>query len=662
VGGGATTANGTITIGTTNPAAASHITLGPPGDISTYTFRATVGANSNVLKGATATLSAENLRAAIDANSAECGSAAPCFGSLITSPNAAVNHPAPITTGTANIITLTAVQDGAAGNFAITSNTGNITVSGSAGTQGNGANDGLNFLVEADQTITAANFVLAINRPGNGSSVTVTASNVGATVTLDSTAGASIGDATTVATTFTPSPAFGSPLSGGSDAQATIGAFTNLYSSCTAPVPTPYWAYNTGASGGVVTSPVLSGDGTQVAFIQNGAASSNLVLLKWKANDGTFLAPTTPTNSATASDYQTCVPTVTACMFTIPFNTTGGSPDVDVNSSPFYDYSTDTLYVGNDDGFLHKFTGVFKGSPAEVVSAGVNIWPALISAGDSLTSPVFVDGAGGNGAGVSGIFVGDSSNVTLYRVDATIGSGASGLVPSGVLGSAGIDDSPLVDSSTGNVYVFIRTDDGNSEIPSAGVCQFSVNFSSGDSCTVAGGNEVLVSSDTVVPAVNFFPGAFDNTYFSSIDGTGSMYVCGTSSGGLATLWQITVTAGVLSASTPGPTLTTGNQECSPVTEFPNGAADWIFLSVTDGAVGCTTATGCIMSFDVSAGMPPGADSTANETGGTSGIVVDGSSAVVGASQVYFTPLADQTCTTSGGTGGCAIQAAQSGLN
>jgi len=32
----------------------------------------------------------------------------------------------------------------------------------------------------------------------------------------------------------------------------------------------------------------------------------------------------------------------------------------DTNSSPFYDYTNDAMYVGDDSGKLCKFTGVFK--------------------------------------------------------------------------------------------------------------------------------------------------------------------------------------------------------------------------------------------------------------------------------------------------------------
>src|ERR1700722_16409588 len=52
----------------------------------------------------------------------------------------------------------------------------------------------------------------------------------------------------------------------GTSSQATIAAFTNLYSSCTGS-PTLYWAYNTGSTGAGVASPVLSFDGSPGAFI-----------------------------------------------------------------------------------------------------------------------------------------------------------------------------------------------------------------------------------------------------------------------------------------------------------------------------------------------------------------------------------------------------------
>ncbi len=49
-------------------------------------------------------------------------------------------------------------------------------------------------------------------------------------------------------------------------------------------------------------------------------------------------------------------------MTTILLN---GSPS-DTYSFPYYDYGTDTVYVGDDGGVLHKFTSIFRsGTPVE---------------------------------------------------------------------------------------------------------------------------------------------------------------------------------------------------------------------------------------------------------------------------------------------------------
>src|SRR5207249_6014849 len=61
--------------------------------------------------------------------------------------------------------------------------------------------------------------------------------------------------------------------------------------------PTIKWAYNvtTTPGGKVTTSPVLSLDGTMVAFIEsNDTNVSILHVLKWMDNDGTLGQPTIP--------------------------------------------------------------------------------------------------------------------------------------------------------------------------------------------------------------------------------------------------------------------------------------------------------------------------------------------------------------------------------
>jgi len=466
----------------------------------------------------------------------------------------------------------------------------------------------------------------------------------------------------------------------GSSMQANVVAFNNLYVGagglCGA-APSTYWAYNTG--GTVATSVTLSGDGSQVAFIQNNSAGTlaTLVLLKWAAGNGTIASPY-PLTSVGDVAYRTCV---APCMTTIDFSNANGDTTLsdDTESSPFYDFAHDTLYAGDSFGFLHKFTGVFNGAPAEVVLTAatvpttVNRWPALTSNSSPLTDPVYDDGTGK-------IFVGSRFG-TLKRVDATIGGGASPVDKTAQVSFTGDNfDGPLLDVTNGKVYVFVSKSTANSgQIAGvSAVYTFATTFAVGSA-----GIQTILSTNG--PGTDIYDGNFDQQWF--LGNAGNMYVCAPAAGSnIPTLYQIPVsTTGVLGTTIPGPALTTaatGPPLCSPVTEFFNpsntsaGAhptgTDLIYLSVTAlgqtaAPVSCSTNTGCLMSFDVTSGSTittsTATEAKIPESGGTSGIVVDGSSAATGASQVYFTPLADQLCTTAPtGTGGCATQASQSGLN
>jgi hypothetical protein len=449
----------------------------------------------------------------------------------------------------------------------------------------------------------------------------------------------------------------------GSSSQATIAAFTNLYTSCTGS-PTVYWAYNTGTTGAVVTSPVLSRDGSQVAFIQSTPGAATLVILRWAAFSGTLTSPVVPASGS-------CTALTAPCQTTITFsNGNSDTNPIDTRSSPFYDYQNDSLYVGDAFGFLHKFTGVFLETPAEGVCtpttmsagctapAGTNLWPAIVdSPYAQLNSPVGLDS-------LNEVLLTDNQGL-LGVVDMTVGGiDDLGTTTTLKLANTGFDDGPLVDVTAGFVYVFARADNPGNV---TSVFQLTIPAFA-DALDNATGPEVIVSNSATNPTA-FLDGAFDNAYYAS-GGTGNLYVCGTS-GTANALWQIPITSGVMGAPVLGPTLTTVDGACSPITEFLNGTTDRIFLSVTGNAVtgapiNCVAGSGCIMSFDISNpltwGTSTGSAATATVTGGTSAIIIDNSSSAGGASQVYFTPLSDQTCTTSGGTGGCAIQASQSGLD
>jgi hypothetical protein len=385
----------------------------------------------------------------------------------------------------------------------------------------------------------------------------------------------------------------------GSATQANIVAYNNLYSGCGGTVPSVYWAYNT-IAGTVVTSPIFSKDGTQVAFVQSGGGfKSTLVLLKWAASTTQSIgSPLTLTSSA-RNLYPTCV---APCMTFVTPRTPGGVHDLDTNSSVFYDYTNDAAYVGDDAGVLSKYTPFFKGTPTRVTTGG---WPVQVSS-TALTSPVH-DGFTGN------IFVADKGGF-LYWVDST----TAAVTQSGQLdvssefdSGPGIVEGPIVDSTAGIVYVFATSDGSHGCVGGADcsvVFQFNTTFTPGDV-----GPRAIVGASTVEPAAPspLYIGAFDSTYENSADPpAGNLYVCG-NTGGDPVLYQVAVAAGSFGTVTPGPVLSTSlaATPCSPVTDVLNpnasgGATEWMFASAENGGAssGCASG-GCIFNFKDTPWLP-----------------------------------------------------------
>jgi hypothetical protein len=387
----------------------------------------------------------------------------------------------------------------------------------------------------------------------------------------------------------------------GSSSQANVVAYTNLYSGCTGTVPTVYWAYNISDST-IGTSPVFSDDGTQVSWVQSDPAGNGfVVVLKWAASSGSESvgSPLTVSRVSRAS-YPTC----TAPCWTSLALGFGGIANDDTNSSVFYDYSNDVAYVGDDSGYLHKFTPFFKGIPTEIRTGG---WPVLVNptAATPLASPVH-DYASGN------VFVTDLGGF-LYLVNSTTGN----VTQSGQLdfslandGGPGITQGPIVDSKSGFVYVF-ATSDGSGGCPivapdgsdCTAVYQLSTSFVATDT-----GSEAVVGSSTVSftsPSPSpLYIGAFDSAYEVSGSATGNLYVCG-NTGGDPILYQVPIAAGIMNGlGTSGPVLSTSFSvtPCSPVTDILNpnasgGATEWMFASAQNGGAssGCASG-GCIFNF------------------------------------------------------------------
>ena len=490
-------------------------------------------------------------------------------------------------------ITLTAVTPGLSG-FVVTPSTSPstyITLGGQMGTDGatNGSTwaywSGAGYVTTQQ---VAANIAYTINNNStlatqvsavaNGSTIPVTPLTVGSSGGY-ALAAASFNLTWSPQATVQPNtfPAkYGASLTGascgdfiiyptgmtGSASAASIVAYNNLYSSCSAngPVPSEYWAYNTGDA--ATTSPVLSLDGSQAAYMQSNGTSASLVLLKWAAG-GTLTAPGSITQE-TASNYRACS---APCYVSLPLS---GAPN-DTFSAPFADYDNDAIYVGDDGGNLHQFTGVFAGNPGESGSP----WPAHLGS-NKLSSPVYDSEYGFQGGY---IFVGDMGGV-FYSV----GSGHAGTTSGTVYGNTGslgdaIADAPLVDSWEGTEFVFVTTNGGYSETGYNAVWEFVSIFTT----LVAPGQSgapgvVAVGLGSKGAGYYLYAGTFDNVYFDSGNpAAGNIYVVGnTGVAGGATLYQVKVAYSSLTGTVNTIATNLNSTEYpwpSPVTEFCNNGAN-----------------------------------------------------------------------------------------
>ncbi len=492
-------------------------------------------------------------------------------------------------------------------------------------------------------------------------------------------------------------------------------AFNELYSEqvlgggglCGQDGPSNYWSYFTG-TGQVLTSSVLSLDGSKVAFVENAASGAILRILKWKSGEGSGAGSPAPVDvNISGSPWSACT-AGDSCMASITFS---GAAE-DTNSAPFYDYTTDVLYVGDNAGVMHKFTGVFLGTPTEVTTSP---WPITVDSGAVLTGPVF-DSVSLN------LFVGDSTGQLSFirETGSTVGLCVSGSAPclgtpsvhvgTGTGGS--VVDAPIVDGSTGRVLAFnsnvtctIAGTTCNTMDPqptTGSVLQTSTALVTTGSFDTIGGNGVACNSAPVFTGcAPIYGGAFDNAYLTSSTPTiaGHMYVCGKNNADTdrPVIYQFSfaaATGNLTGVGTPLVGLTSGSTEaCSPVTEIYNSptSTDWIFFSVgnlansTDpipAASGCRTGSpACLMSINVTSGAWPPTDVTnavvmppvpVPTTGfypsSTSGIVVDNYAVDVSASpqtsSIYFSyggnSSASASCNTVTGIG-CAVKLTQSAL-
>jgi hypothetical protein len=476
--------------------------------------------------------------------------------------------------------------------------------------------------------------------------------------------------------------AFGLTVTSGT--QANLVGINNLYTGaspqCNSGSPWVAFAYNTvtQTGGQIKTSPALSADGTKVAFVESTASGSYFHVLVLPnpiptppAQSGSVLTPQTPTSCTT--------PTTAGCMTTLTIQTSA----TDSNSSPWVDYGTDTAYVGTDNGMLYKITPVFGGGAPALVSDASN-WPVTVSTNKYntvLTAPVVDDTAGL-------IFVGDgegylysvklASPAKTYAAQQTIGWAYDGSNDGSGKAGTGLVDPPIAvtdpaNSATDQVFAFT----GCSIVQGIGgaVTQLAANFATGSASTANTVDLGSASGNGDCTGKNVHSGTFDNAFWLNGSTSGHMIGCGfVQSGGAPANPQMYFFpfANHVITSTGKSTFqinTNKGDECSPLTEFYNGATDRLFFGVgsTDGFLEASTITTSLTAPTCSGAPTSSCVTSPSILGGTSGIVIDNQMSN-GGTNIYFSTMAagsvnSQKCNVSGGAANpyCAVKLTQSAL-
>jgi hypothetical protein len=384
---------------------------------------------------------------------------------------------------------------------------------------------------------------------------------------------------------------------------------------------TVLWSYAVSAvAAGVATSPTLSLDGKKVAFVESAPVSRpHFHVLAWKSGDGvnpgnlqdvtqpriinTFVPNAPVPGSGTATD--------------LPFGFSG-----DTLSSPFIDFRTDTAYIGDDVGGLVRIKNVF-----------CNVDPACFSA--TPPQPSLDTSWGTGGFALVGGFVGTciglanltspvmdpfSRNVyvgcadgNLYGFDQTGTPLANPFLAVGDGSPIGaIVDPPLLDVVNGFVYVSSGSDIATSTTAVA----------------------VQARTDLTSPRIASLGGSFANLHMGTFnDAYSILYVQGYDVSGTRTVLYGIGFDAAHNMNTGTPPLNVNlaiASECSPMFEFMNGVTDRLFFSL----LGFNR----LYAFNINS-FPSAEEASAEEMGGTGGIVVDNVSSAGQASSIYFGNLA-----------------------
>ena len=436
--------------------------------------------------------------------------------------------------------------------------------------------------------------------------------------------------------------------------QANLVGLTNLYSDsasagfCSGTAPTFLFSYAIG-TGGSALSPVLSEDGTKIAWIENpSATTSYLHVTKWVANQGaTATAPVAVTGTFSNG---ACTPTTASCDFSVEYtastypgcstaHTAGNS-----HSDLYVDYSSNTGFISANNGLLYHISNVFSSTVAPTVDFCIPVNTAFeTTPSGAMSGPVY-------DPTLNEVFLTDSEKIYAFTVNttATTPNFSAASTPSYTFGSSASNHNyptgpgPLVDMFNGYLYVFSTYDAAGK----TSVTQIPTSLASGTAV------ELGPESTNADPIL--FYGAFDNNYYNNgpKSSLSTLYSCGAdqTNTNRQDLFSIRFNAGTgVVNTTPAMSYNTNVNPgaalglCSPITEFYDGTNDRIFVGM--GQPASASGSNVVTMWNVNTQqtntsgtggtMPTYTAEAAGYVGGTSGIAADNNSGDSEAESIYF---------------------------
>jgi hypothetical protein len=438
--------------------------------------------------------------------------------------------------------------------------------------------------------------------------------------------------------------------------QANLIGLTNLYSAgagngfCTGTGPSFLFAYAIG-SGGSALSPVLSLNGSKIAWIENRTTTTSyLHVTTWVANDG--ISATFPTAPTGIFSNGSCVPSTSSCDFALNYTAstyTGCSTAFSAgngHSDLYVDYPSNTGFISANNGLLYHIKNIFSTTVTPSIDFCVPVNTTFETVPSSAMSGPVYDRL------LNKVFIADSEKIYSYTVNAS-GSTPAFLPASPASYTYGnalslynypTAPGPLLDMFNGYLYLFSSYD----AAAKTSVTQVPVALGSG---VVVPLGPLTTGSKQVL-----FYGAFDNNYFNNgpASALSTLYSCGTDSTNTAAqdLFAISFNASTgLANTTPAMSsnkninsggTTTGL--CSPLTEFYDGSNDRLFVGM--GQPGAATGTNVVTMWNINSQltntsgvggtMPTYTAQATGYLGGTSGLAADNNVSLTAQSEnVYF---------------------------